>query len=181
MRRRALVGAMPALALASALGACASTPPPDAGAITSGRLALRVEASGARAAQSLSAAFELRGSAERGSLELLSPLGTLIVRARWQPGAAQLATAEGEQRFATLDELAERALGERVPLAALPDWVAGRPWAGMASEQVADGFIQEGWQVDTRAHAEGRIVARRAAAAAAPAVTLRIVLDANPS
>jgi outer membrane lipoprotein LolB len=85
-----------------------------------------------------------------------------------------LVTADGERRFDTLDEMALASLGERVPLAALPDWVAGRPWSGAPSRPRAQGFEQLGWQVDTSAQGDGRISARRAAP---PAVTVRIRLD----
>ena len=129
-----------------------------------------------RAAQSLTAAFEWRGDGVRGELTLLSPLGTQLALARWSPGDARLTTPEGEWRFGTLDDLAERALGERVPLVAWSDWLAGRPWPGAAATTAASGFDQLGWSVDLSRHADGRIEARRSQP---PAVTVRIVLDAE--
>jgi len=169
------------------LTGCASPPPASDGLVltAAGRLSVRVEASPARPSQSLSAAFEWRGDGARGELTLLSPLGTQLAQARWAPGTAKLITPEGETRFDTLDELAERALGERVPLVAWPDWLAGRPWPGAASvparmTPVAGspasgvGFEQLGWAVDLSRHAEGRIEARRSLP---PSVTVRIVLD----
>jgi outer membrane lipoprotein LolB len=160
-------------ALGAVLAACASTPPADGG-WTTGRLSLRVDAMPDRAAQSVAAAFELRGDARAGDLNLVSPLGTRLAQARWSEGGAVLSTPDGERRFTNLDDLAEQSLGERVPLAALPDWIAGRPWPGAPSRAAGVGFEQLGWAVDLSARAEGRIVARRAAP---PAVTLRIVLD----
>jgi len=170
---RRLVPAVPVLA--ALLAACASLPPPG-GDWISGRLALRMDAAPDRAAQSVAAAFELRGSGEAGDLRLLSPLGTQLAHASWSSGRATLATPEGERRFANLDDLAEQSLGERVPLAALPDWIAGRPWPGAPSRAAVPGpgFEQLGWAVDLGAFAEGRLTARRSAP---PAVTLRIVLD----
>ena len=179
-------------AMAVGLGGCATTPPPgEALALTAaGRLSLRIDAHAGRPAQSLSAAFEWRGDGERGELTLLSPLGTQLAKARWAPGVAWLKSPEGEARFDNLDDLAERALGERVPLAAWPDWLAGRPWprapatpsipaAAAASAAPAAsataGFEQLGWSVNLARHGEGRIEARRAAP---PVVTVRIVLDA---
>lgn len=168
----------PALLAAALLAACASVPPAGSpgGEWTSGRLSLRVDARPDRAAQSVAAAFELRGNADAGDLRLLSPLGTQLAHARWNGERATLATPEGERRFANLDDLAEQSLGERVPLAALPDWIAGRPWPGAPSRaaEPGPGFEQLGWAVDLGAFAEGRLVARRAAP---PALTLRIVLD----
>ncbi len=164
------------IAAAALLGACA-TPPPvpvDGGPVTSGRLSLRVEAAADRPAQGLTAAFELQGHAERGELRLLLPLGGLLAAARWAPGSALLDTPAGRQAFASLDELSLQTLGEVLPLAALPDWLAGRPWPGAAHQPGPDGFEQLGWQVDLARRAEGWVLARRDAP---PAVMLRIRLD----
>ncbi len=135
-RRRALRCVLAAaVAAAAGLSGCAGPQPADSalGLTAAGRLSVRVDASPTRPAQSISAAFEWRGDGVRGGLTLLSPLGTQVALARWSPGSAWLVTPEGETRFDTLDELAERALGERVPLAAWPDWLAGRPWRGAAA------------------------------------------------
>ena len=164
------------IAAAALLGACA-TPPPvpvDGDPVTSGRLSLRVEAAADRPAQGLTAAFELQGHAERGELRLLLPLGGLLAAARWAPGSALLDTPAGRQAFASLDELSLQALGEVLPLAALPDWLAGRPWPGAAHQPGPDGFEQLGWRVDLARRAEGWVLARRDAP---PAVMLRIRLD----
>jgi outer membrane lipoprotein LolB len=164
------------LAAAALLGACA-TPPPgpaDSGPVSSGRLSLRVEAAAERPAQGLTAAFELQGTGERGELRLLSPLGSQIVAARWAPGRAELETSAGIQAFANLDELSLQALGEVLPLAALPDWLVGRPWPGAVHQPAPGGFEQVGWRLDLARQAEGWVVARRAAA---PAVVLRVRLD----
>ncbi len=178
------------VAACAVLAGCATPPPASDGLALAavGRLSLRVEAGAARPSQSLSAAFEWRGNGERGELALLSPLGTQLALARWAPGNATLVTPEGETRFETLDELAERALGERVPLVAWADWLAGRPWPGAPSVPAAAsgnsaggaaspggaGFEQLGWAVDLSRHREGRIEARRRTP---PTVTVRIVLD----
>ncbi len=161
-------------AAAAMLAGCASAPPAADG-WTSGRMSVRVEASPERAAQSLSAAFELRGDAERGELRLSTPIGTQIATARWQPGLVLLATADGERRFDSLDALSRVALGEAVPLAALPDWLAGRPWGGAPSVADVQGFQQLGWAVDLGRQAENRIVARRPSP---PAVEVRVQLEA---
>jgi outer membrane lipoprotein LolB len=167
--RRALGVTLAALLL----GACASPPPLESG-WTSGRLSVRVDAAAAGKPQSFVAAFELRGSGERGELRLLSPLGVQFALARWSHDEAALTTAEGERRYASLDDLSLDALGERLPLAALPDWVAGRPWGGAPSRPSGAGFEQLGWAVDLSRHAEGQLAARREAA---PVVTMRIQLD----
>ena len=175
---RSLLAAMAValtVAMTAALTGCA-TPQPTADETpwTSGRLALRVDATPERTAQSVSAAFELRGASERGELRLSSPLGTLMASATWSPGQAMLLTTEGERRFASLDDLARQALGEPLPLAALPDWLAGRPWPEAPHEVQADGFGQLGWRVQTRRLAEGWITAQRLDP---PGVQLRVKLD----
>ncbi len=162
--------------MAAILGGCASSPPraPGEPAWTTGRLSVRVAASGDNTAQSMSAAFELRGNGDGGELRLNSPLGTRVASARWSPGEAVLIGSDGEQRFADLEELSRRALGENLPLAALPDWLAGRPWAGAPHTTTATGFEQLGWQVELARRGEGWVEARRAAA---PAVVLRVKID----
>jgi outer membrane lipoprotein LolB len=168
-----------AVALAMLAAACTTLPQPeplaDSAPLVAGRLSLRIDATEDRAAQSFTAAFELRGSSARGELRLVSPLGTQMALARWSPSAVSLLTADGEARFPNLDDLALRAFGERVPLAALPDWLAGRPWPGAAAQPRTDGFDQLGWSVDLSRRADGRLAAQRSAP---PAVTLRVVLDA---
>lgn len=174
--RSVLLGAAAVLSL---LGACASPPaaPPGASAPLSGRLLLKVEASPQAMAQSVSAGFELTGSDAAGELRLATPLGTQLVEARWAPGTASLRTSDGLREFPDLNSLAREALGEEVPLAALPHWLAGRPWPAQAFELATDGsgFSQLGWSIDTRRlAAEGQLEARRPEA---PAILLRVRLD----
>jgi outer membrane lipoprotein LolB len=164
------------LAAALMVAACATPRPPaiDAAPWTSGRLALRVEAIEAVPARQMTASFDLRGDAREGELRLLSPLGTLAARTAWGPGRVELSTPEGARTFDDLDTLSREALGEVLPLRALPDWLAGRPWSAVPSTPRDGGFHQLGWQVDTSAFADGLLVARREAP---PAITLRIRLE----
>ncbi len=137
-------------------------------------MSLRIDASAAQPAQSVSAGFELQGDGEGGELRLNSPLGTRMATARWAHGLALLLTSEGERRFASLDDLARQALGEALPLAALPDWLAGRPWPGAPQQATPEGFEQLGWQVLLTRRGEGWIEARRSTP---PAVLVRVKLD----
>lgn len=163
------------LVAALALGGCATTtPPPGESPWTSGRLNVRIESS---PVQNVSAGFELRGNDTSGELRLNSPLGTRLAAARWSPGSAVLADSQGEQRYASLDDLSRKALGEALPLAALPDWLAGRPWPQAPHRNNEAGFEQLGWRVSLARRSEGFIEASRAAA---PAVMLRVKLD-DPS
>ena len=175
-------GAVWWLGLSLCLGACA-TPPPTTltGASLSGRLSVQVAARGGQAARSVTAAFELRGDAERGELQLATPLGTVLATASWSPGRASLNTAAGQSDFDDLDMLAREALGEALPLRALPDWLHGRPWSGAASVPTAPsddaGFEQLGWTVSLARFSEGWLLAQRETP---PAVTVRAKLDASP-
>lgn len=159
---------------------CATPPPGTEPPVFSGRLALQVAAQPPDAAErAVSAHFDLSGNASRGHLELSTPLGTGLGAARWVPGEVVLASPGGQrERFDDLDALTRGLLGEALPVAALFDWLAGRPWPGAPSQPLAaPGFTQLGWRIDlARAHA-GLIVARRDAP---PAVTLRVQLDGPP-
>lgn len=173
--RGALALAMP---LVLSLTGCSTLRAPvPSSDLLGGRMALRIAAVGDQPARQWAAAFELKGSAERGELQLLSPLGTVVAQAQWEPGTALLRSAGQEQRFASLDELSRRALGEPLPLQALPDWLRGRAWAGAPHAAAGAGFQQEGWQVDLAGFGDGAVVIRREAA---PAVTLRALMQRLP-
>ena len=165
------------LGLGLGLGGCA-TPPPTVigGEQLNGRLSVRVAAIGDTAERVANMAFELRGSPETGEIDFNSPLGSVVARARWSPREVLLITPQGERRFADLDSMSREALGEAVPVAALFDWLRGRPWPGAAHQPAASGpgFSQLGGQVDLAGFAAGQVGARRAQA---PAVTVRAVLD----
>jgi outer membrane lipoprotein LolB len=164
-----------ALLCGALLAACAS-PPRQPGELpwTTGRMSLRIDATPTQPMQSVSAAFELRGDGTSGELRLNSPLGSRVASARWAPGLAVLANGDGERSFGNLDELSRVALGENLPLAALPDWLAGKPWTGAPHDNTEAGFEQLGWQVSLARRGEGWIEARRSSP---PAVLMRVRLD----
>jgi outer membrane lipoprotein LolB len=164
-------GAAAALLLALMLG-CASVP--TTAPLVSGRLSLQVAAADGQPARGFNASFDLRGTAEAGELRLSTPLGPQIASARWSPGEVVLLAGQGEQRFDSLAALAQEALGEALPLQALPDWLQGRPWPGATAQPSGDGFEQLGWVLDLSRRAEGFITATRAQP---PAVSLRIRLE----
>ena len=176
-----VVGRAAGLLLAAmlVLAGCATRPAADAAfPWTSGRLVLRVDATPERPAQSLSADFDLQGNSTQGELRLNSPLGSRLATTRWTAQGAVLDTGQGETRYPDMDALSRQALGEVVPLRALPDWLAGRPWAGAASQARTDGFAQLGWTVSLAGLAEGRIDAVREDP---PRVTVRVRLERPPS
>lgn len=174
-------GRWAALLTALSMAACASVPQvnaPETEGMLSGRLAVRVEAADGAAARSENAAFELLGTAQTGRLNLSTPLGSVVAQARWSPGSVVLATPQGERAFADLDALTREALGESVPVAALFDWLRGRPWPGAASAvsigPAAPGFVQLGWAVSLARFDQGWVIASRERA---PTVTVRAKLD----
>jgi len=169
-----------ALALAALLlGGCATPPGSLPGApvdVLAGRLSVQVEPTASTPARNLNAAFDLQGSPQQGRLDLSTPLGTVLAQARWEPGLVALATSNGETRFATLDDLTREVLGESLPIAALFDWLRGRPWPGAPSTPSAErGFEQLGWVVSLARFDEGWVTARRPRP---PAVQVRAKLDA---
>lgn len=151
-----------ALVLALALAGC-MTPPPTAtpGVVRMGRLVAQVSELPGEPARQFSAAFELRGHALSGELDLLSPLGTVMARARWHDGGVQLATANETYRFRSPADLSRRLLGEPLPLEALFDWLEGRPWDGAPHTARPQGFEQAGWEVDISALPKGLLAVQR--------------------
>lgn len=146
--------------LLALLTACATAPrePVVPGeAIWQGRLALRVDG---QPPQSLSAGFELRGSAQQGELALSSPLGQVLAVADWSAQGARLRQGGTERRYASVDDMTTDLTGTALPLAALFVWLRGQADA------------PAGWEVDLSGHAEGRLLARRTAPP--PAAELRL-------
>ena len=174
-----LGGRLTALLAALLMAACATVATtPDSGETLSGRLAVKVDGEGGAAARSVSAAFELRGDPQRGLLNLSTPLGSVLAQARWAPGSVALVTPQGERQFADLDALTSEVLGESLPVAALFDWLRGRPWPGAANTAnmppAEPGFAQLGWVVNLAHFDEAWIVATRRAP---PTVTVRAKVD----
>lgn len=135
---------------------------------------MRVAAWGDQPARSEAAAFELRGDGRSGELRLSTPLGSLIAVAAWSPTRVVLTTPQGPQSFDSLAELSRHALGEDLPLQALPDWLRGEPWQGAAHQRGEAQFEQLGWRIDLARLADGLLVAAREAP---PRVTLRVQLE----
>ena len=159
------------------MGGCASVAPTAAKVMAegdvrlNGRLSVEVAGSSGRASGG-NAGFELSGNPRSGQLELSTPLGSLLARASWGPDEATLQTPDSERSFPDLDALTRELLGEAIPVAALFDWLRGRPWPQVPSEPLAEnrGFAQLGWRIDLTRFQDGLIIATRSAE---PAITLR--------
>lgn len=128
-----------------------------------GRLVLKAES---EPPTRFAAVFELAGTANKGRLLLLTPLGTAVARAEWDSDGAQLQMANTVQQFPNLDLLTESLTGIRVPVASLFAWLDG-------ADQPADGWIAELSSLDT-----GRLTVRRVSPA--PAAEIRILLNTKP-
>ena len=164
------------LSLALLLQACVSHPPPLPGHVYAGRLAVRTEAAPGLPARSSS-----------GQLILTSPIGTTVARARWSdpvgtrgtPSRIELEADGATTRYPTLEDMMQRAIGDQLPLAAMFDWLDGRPWPAAPVERAADGrsFDQLGWHVDLSQLADNRLIdAQRPRPR--PVLHVRVKLDA---
>jgi outer membrane lipoprotein LolB len=164
MRERSRWAAwLPALLVVLAAG-CASPPratPSDAAAGPwSGRLALQVKDS---PSQSFAASFELKGNAQAGELTLSTPIGSTLAILAWEPGSATLRRNGETQRFESVEDLAARATGSAIPLAALFDWLRG-----------IDTPVP-GWRPDLSQLGQGRLAALRLEPP--PETDLRVIFE----
>ncbi|MGY0196431.1 lipoprotein insertase outer membrane protein LolB [Leptothrix sp. BB-4] len=146
------------------------------GASHTGRLAVQVDGDASR---SFSASFELHGRPEAGWIALANPLGAQIGVAEWSPAqAVRLRTPDESRRYPSLEAMAADLTGQSLPIAALFDWLEGRPWSSRPHQDIgADRFEQLGWNVRTDRIADGLLVAVREQPA--PRVTVRAKLDGH--
>lgn len=159
-QRLSYLAAIQSLVLLSACVQLPSTPDLGSGSQAwSGRLSLQVQS---EPPQSFFAGFELKGGPNKGELTLSSPLGNVLLAARWSPSEALLYSGSETRRFNSIDELIKQATGAALPVSALFAWLGG------AEDEAA------GWKVDLTRRPEGRISARRMT----PQLSdLRIILD----
>jgi outer membrane lipoprotein LolB len=131
-----------------------------------GRLSLVIEptAGSTDPAQSFSGGFEIRGNAQTGELDLLTPLGQIVMQLRWLPDIAVIFRGGKRQIFANAQDLILQATGATLSLEQLFAWLQGKETHSAAGD----------WRVDLSAQAQGRIIARRSLPS--PAV-LRIALE----
>ncbi len=141
----------PAFALAALLVACASLPeaglPLPGGFELSGRVAVR------HAKDAASGRIFWRHSDDADELLITSALGQGIARISRERDRFRLVTGDNkEYRAADAESLTEQALGWRLPLAGLSDWVQARASPGRPAEMQGDvdnglELRQDGWQV----------------------------------
>src|SRR5213083_2760970 len=140
-----------AIAAAAALGACASLPdagsPLPGGFELSGRVAVRHGKDGA------SGKIFWRHSDDSDELLITSALGQGIARISCERDQFRLVTGDNkEYRAHDAESLTEQALGWRLPLVGLSDWVQARASPERPAEVVGDpdrgpDLRQDGWHI----------------------------------
>ena len=150
----------PALALAALLGACASLSesgrPLPGGFELSGRVAVR------HGKDAASGRIFWRHSNDADELLITSSLGQGIARINRERDQFRLVTGDRkEYRADNAEDLTEQALGWRLPLDGLSDWVQARPSPGRPAEMQGDvdkglELRQDGWRVVYEEFREGK-------------------------
>lgn len=160
--------ALPPAAVQGTAAQSASPPAPEKPALDlQGQMGIKLGAWGQESARGMSFGFFFQGQVDKGSLSLMTPLGSQVAQVDWTPESATLRSVGpggGEDiRRGSVAELAEAAIGEPLPLQALIHWMQGRPDPTLPhrSDAEADTFEQLGWVVDARERAQGRILATR--------------------
>ncbi len=182
--RRRLIGFLGVLA-----AACASLPPGAGGINYTGRFALVVD--GFDRHETASGRFALSVGRSDVTLDLSTPLGTTVARVQSGPSGARLTVPSGgglrTAQGPDPDALSLQVLGWPLPVGGIGDWIEGRPAAGRPyrlepGEGGAARIEQDGWTIQYEARAaDGRIRRvdmSRPQQGDAPAVSLRVVLDA---
>jgi outer membrane lipoprotein LolB len=186
--------ALVAVALAAGLAGCATLPAPtDSERVHAGRFAATTTLDGKR--ENTTGRFQLWVDRERLLLDLATPVGTTLARIESGSAGVVLRTPgdDGrEVRSRDAEALALEVLGWPLPVAGIGDWIEGRPAPSRPSRPLAGadgaaGFEQDGWTIAIAERfdsgAPRRLVMSRPAQSAAartpaaPAITLRLVLD----
>lgn len=150
--------ALAVVVLGGALAACTTTPKPIEGASANafsriGRFAITVNEEGGKQS-AVQGGFSWSDDGQRYVLDLTNPLGSTQARVEGGPGGATLTKADGTRLQATdPDALAEDALGNRVPVSGLRDWLRGRvpadpPVSDLTKDELGHpaSFEQGGWR-----------------------------------
>lgn len=172
--------ARPALCVAAAalLGACATLPEhgiaPPGGFELSGRVAVL------HAKESGSARIFWRHSQDTDEMLLTSPVGQSVAKISRDGDRYRLLTADNkEYRARDPESLTEQALGWRLPLSGLSDWVQGRASPDRPAEvsgRAGEGLDirQDGWTVAYEEFRDGRPYRLRLSR---ESVEIRLVVD----
>jgi outer membrane lipoprotein LolB len=146
------------VAAAAVLGGCAALPEhgtaPPGGFELSGRVAVR------SSRDSGSAKIFWRHSSDADEMVITSPVGQGIARITREGERYRLVTGDKKEfRASDAETLTEQALGWRLPLSGLSDWVQGRASASTGATGVAGEGMelrQDGWKVAYEEYRDGR-------------------------
>ncbi len=175
---RPLRGALALLAvlLAAACAQLETRPAADQVFELTGRLAAR------QGEQAFTGNLSWRHAGSVDELLVTSPIGQGVARIVRKGDTVVLTTAEPrEYRAPDVESLTEQALGFRLPLRGLADWVRARPAPGSPAkvENGADGkaasIEQSGWRIEYLAY-EGNLPSR--VRLAYPGIELRLAISA---
>ena len=149
--------------LALLLGACAGLadrPAADAVRLPAADFALDGRLSVRDGERSGTVALQWTRQGELDQIDFVTPTGQIVARLTAGPQSALLEMPNGERRSAaSADALAEQALGLRVPVTRLADWVQAVPGpAARVLRRDAQGrpglVSEEGWLVEYLSYAE---------------------------
>jgi outer membrane lipoprotein LolB len=146
-----------AIAVALALAACASLPPPstqapvaaaDAPFVLGGRISAR------RGDAGIAGGFTWRHDPQHDAIDLASPLGQTLARLEGDAQQARVQLQDGRTESApTWRALTQKAFGVTIPVDGLAWWIRAlpRPDAAVSVERDAEGRIsglrQDGWDI----------------------------------
>ena len=174
-----------------ALVGCATQTPttPELGAggefVRQGRFALRAEAPN-QAPEAVQGGFAWRDVNGRLTLDLSNPFGNILARVNVEPNQATLTQPNGDVLRATdPDGLVQKAIGQRVPVRDLRQWLRAPLRALPAMQQIKRddqgriiAFEQNGWAVElTRFDAQGPRLLVLSRAEANQQIVIRLIVD----
>ena len=190
MNGRLLFGGL-LTALLVVLGGCATQTPAtpevavDGELVRHGRFALRAEAPN-QAPEAVQGGFAWRDANGRLTLDLSNPFGNILARVMVEPHQATLTQPNGEVLRATdPDGLVQKAIGQRVPVRDLRQWLRAPLRALPSMQQIKRddqgrivAFEQNGWTVElARFDAQGPRLLVLSRAEASQQIVIRLIVD----
>lgn len=150
-----------------------------------GRFSLRAEAPN-QAPEAVQGGFSWRDGNGRLTLDLSNPFGNVLARVIVEPNQATLTQPNGEVLRATdPDGLVQKAIGQRVPVRDLRQWLRAPLRALPAMQQIKRddqdrivAFEQNGWTVElTRFDAQGPRLLVLSRAESSQQIVIRLIVD----
>lgn len=148
-----------------------------------GQIGIKLGAWQSEPARGMSFGFFFQGHVERGTLALMTPLGSQVAQVEWTPEGASLRRigpgGSEDLSRGSLEELSQAAVGEPLPLKPLVHWMQGHPDPHQPHTPSPETgvFVQCGWTIDTRERSQGRVLATRQGQAGLRDARIQIRLD----